>query len=275
MKCGWREGNQIQLLENGDQFYPAVFEAIAQAQQKIILETFILFEDEVGKKLHTALLKAAQRGVKAEVLLDGYGSPDLSDAFVGELTSAGVIFRYYDPRPRLLGLRTNIFRRMHRKIVVIDDRIAFVGGINYSAEHMSDYGPQAKQDYAVRVEGPVVADILQFEVENLPGQSPARRWWKRHHQAEENRHPGEAQALFVWRDNEEHRDDIEHRRPARIPRALLFYSPVAGAGVLSDPGEPGEEAAGEKRAGDGEINLSRRVFAFQHNAFYPVKINIC
>ncbi len=61
---------------------------------------------------------------------------------------------------------------MHRKIVVIDDRIAFVGGINYSAEHMSDYGPQAKQDYAVRVEGPVVADILQFEVENLPGQSP-------------------------------------------------------------------------------------------------------
>lgn len=64
MKCGWREGNQIQLLENGDQFYPAVFEAIAQAQQKIILETFILFEDEVGKKLHAALLKAAQRGVK-------------------------------------------------------------------------------------------------------------------------------------------------------------------------------------------------------------------
>lgn len=61
---------------------------------------------------------------------------------------------------------------MHRKIVVIDDRIAFVGGINYSAEHMSDYGPQAKQDYAVRVEGPVVADILQFEVENLPGKAP-------------------------------------------------------------------------------------------------------
>lgn len=82
-----------------------------------------------------------------------------------------MIFRYYDPRPRLLGLRTNIFRRMHRKIVVIDDRIAFVGGINYSAEHMSDYGPQAKQDYAVRVEGPVVADILQFEVENLPGKA--------------------------------------------------------------------------------------------------------
>ncbi|SUG84169.1 phospholipase [Salmonella enterica subsp. enterica] len=57
-----------------------------------------------GKKLHAALLKAAQRGVKAEVLLDGYGSPDLSDAFVGELTSAGVIFRYYDPPPASTGV---------------------------------------------------------------------------------------------------------------------------------------------------------------------------
>lgn len=47
MKCGWREGNQIQLLENGDQYYPAVFAAIADAQQKIILETFIWFEDDV------------------------------------------------------------------------------------------------------------------------------------------------------------------------------------------------------------------------------------
>ena len=101
MKCGWREGNQIQLLENGDQYYPAVFAAIADAQQRIILETFIWFEDEVGKQLHAALLTAAKRGVKAEVLLDGYGSPDLSDAFVGELTSAGVVFRYYDPRPQI------------------------------------------------------------------------------------------------------------------------------------------------------------------------------
>ncbi len=171
MKCSWREGNKIQLLENGEQYYPAVFKAIGEAQERIILETFIWFEDDVGKQLHAALLAAAQRGVKAEVLLDGYGSPDLSDEFVNELTAAGVVFRYYDPRPRLFGMRTNVFRRMHRKIVVIDARIAFIGGLNYSAEHMSSYGPEAKQDYAVRLEGPIVEDILQFELENLPGQS--------------------------------------------------------------------------------------------------------
>ncbi|MGY6030324.1 cardiolipin synthase ClsB [Phytobacter sp. AG2a] len=210
MKCTWREGNRIQLLENGENYYPAVYEAIGQAKQKVILESFIWFEDEVGRELHAVLLKAAKRGVNIEVLLDGYGSPDLSDAFVNELTAAGVVFRYYDPRPRLLGMRTNVFRRMHRKIVVIDNTVAFVGGINYSAEHVTSYGPEAKQDYAVRVEGPVVADILQFEVENLPENAPVRRWWqRRRHQAEDNRTPGEAQALFVWRDNDDHRDDIE------------------------------------------------------------------
>ncbi|MFW0974545.1 cardiolipin synthase ClsB [Leclercia pneumoniae] len=231
MKCSWQEGNRIRLLENGDNFYPAVFAAIGKAERRVILETFIWFEDGVGRQLHAAVLAAAQRGVQIEVLLDGYGSPDLSDDFVGELTAAGVVFRYYDPRPPLLGMRTNVFRRMHRKIVVIDDRIAFVGGINYSDEHMSDYGPEAKQDYAIEVEGPIVQDILQFELENLPGNAAARRWWKRRHRPEENTKPGEAQALFVWRDNEEHRDDIERhylkmlanaRREVIIANAYFF-----------------------------------------------------
>lgn len=231
MKCSWQSGNRIKLLENGDQYYPAVFAAIEKAQSRVLLETFIWFEDNVGRKLHSVILRAAQRGVHIEVLLDGYGSPDLSDEFVGELTAAGVVFRYYDPRPPLLGMRTNVFRRMHRKIVVVDDQVAFVGGINYSAEHMSDYGPEAKQDYAVQVEGPVVQDILQFVVENLPGKAAVRRWWKRRHRAEENTKPGEAQALFVWRDNEEHRDDIERhylkmltnaRREVIIANAYFF-----------------------------------------------------
>ena len=231
MKCDWREGNRIQLLENGEQFYPAVHAAIDEAKSRVILETFIWFEDEVGKALHAVLLRAAQRGVKIDVLLDGYGSPDLSDDFVNELTAAGVIFRYYDPRPRTMGMRTNVFRRMHRKIVVIDTDVAFVGGINYSAEHMSSYGPQAKQDYAIRIEGPVVQDILQFEVENLPGNASVRRWWRRHHRAVENTKPGNAQALFIWRDNDEHRDDIERhylkmlanaRREVIIANAYFF-----------------------------------------------------
>ncbi|WP_058913883.1 cardiolipin synthase ClsB [Entomohabitans teleogrylli] len=232
MKTSWRDGNQIQLLENGDGYYPALFDAIDRAASKILLETFIWFEDNVGLQLHERLLSAAQRGVSVEVLLDGYGSPDLSDDFVHSLTSAGVLFRYYDPRPRLLGMRTNLFRRMHRKIVVVDGEIAFVGGINYSAEHMTDYGPEAKQDYAIRITGPVVQDIYQFVLSNIPEYTRRHHWWqRRRHQAQDAPGTGDAQALFVWRDNDEHRDDIERyylrmltqaRREVIIANAYFF-----------------------------------------------------
>ncbi len=210
MTTSWRDGNRIQLLENGEQFFPRVFGAIQRAQQSVLLETFILFEDNVGKALHRELLAAAKRGVRIEMMVDGYGSPDLSDEFVSSLTSAGVRFLYYDPRPLVMGMRTNVFRRLHRKIVVVDGVIAFVGGINFSAEHNSDYGPEAKQDYAIEVKGPIVDDIGRFVQEAIGSEAPTHRWWgHRSHRPAVNQRPGDAQALFVYRDNHEHRDDIE------------------------------------------------------------------
>lgn len=210
MNMEWRDGNRLRLLENGEEYFPRVFEAIRRAREFVLLETFILFEDEVGKELHAVLLEAAKRGVKVEMLLDGYGSNDLSDEFVTALTSAGVRFVYYDPRPLVLGMRTNIFRRLHRKIVVCDGDIAFVGGINYSAEHNSSYGAEAKQDYAVEVKGPIVDDITAYVQQSLNSEEVTRRWWGgRSHRPAKNATPGEAQILFVWRDNDEHRDDIE------------------------------------------------------------------
>lgn len=210
MNMEWRDGNRLRLLENGEEYFPRVFEAIRRAREFVMLETFILFEDEVGKELHAVLLEAANRGVKVEMMLDGYGSNNLSDEFVTTLTSAGVRFVYYDPRPLVLGMRTNIFRRLHRKIVVCDGEIAFVGGINYSAEHNSSYGAEAKQDYAVEVKGPIVDDITLYVKEALNSEQVTRRWWGgRSHRPTKNATPGEAQILFVWRDNDEHRDDIE------------------------------------------------------------------
>ncbi len=99
MKCRWQEGNRITLLENGDQYYPALFAAIGRASRRVILESFIWFEDELGRHCARSCSRLPAAASRWEVLLDGYGSPDLSDEFVGELTAAGVIFRYYDPRP--------------------------------------------------------------------------------------------------------------------------------------------------------------------------------
>lgn len=210
MNFSWRDGNQLRLLENGDQFFPRVSEAIRGAQRSLLLETFILFEDDVGQSLHGDLLAAAQRGVHVEVMVDGYGSPDLSDHFVNSLTEAGVRFLYYDPRPLVLGMRTNVFRRLHRKIVVVDDALAFVGGINFSDEHNTDYGPQAKQDYAVEVIGPVVLDIAHYVQQAMGSEQVTRRWWGgRSPRLAVNAMPGDAQVLFVYRDNDQHRDDIE------------------------------------------------------------------
>ena len=149
MSARWTAGNDIQLLENGEEFFPRVFEAIASAHQEVILETFILFEDKVGEALHEALITAARRGVQVDVMVDAFGSPDLSREYIGTLTDAGVRIRAFDPGPKLFGWRTNVIRRMHRKIVVVDGETAFVGGINYSADHLADYGPEADRKSVV------------------------------------------------------------------------------------------------------------------------------
>jgi len=242
MNGRWVAGNRFTLLENGEGFFPRVFECIAAAEHEVLLETFILFEDKVGQALQEALLTAAGRGVQIDITIDGYGSPDLSPAFILALTQAGVRVHVFDPSPRLWGYRTNLFRRMHRKIVVIDGQRAFVGGINYSADHLADFGPEAKQDYAVEMEGPLVAEVHQFvRAQLLLGQHPPGSRLAR----VLKRRPapcaappcaplpaaGRADALFVTRDNVEHRNDIERhyriairgaRRRVIIANAYFF-----------------------------------------------------
>jgi cardiolipin synthase A/B len=163
----WYDGNDFSLLENGEEFYPRVFERIGNAREEVVIETFILFEDKVGLALHRVLVAAARRGVQVDLTIDGWGSPDLSDEFIAGLVDAGVRLHVFDPGPRPFGLRPNMLRRMHRKIVVIDGEIAFIGGINYSADHLADYGPEAKQDYAVEMRGPIVTELHRFAHANL------------------------------------------------------------------------------------------------------------
>ncbi|MGH8075775.1 MAG: cardiolipin synthase ClsB [Lysobacter sp.] len=207
MNHAWIRGNRVHLLENGEAFFPRVFAAIDEARNEVLIETFILFEDKVGKRLHAALIAAAKRGVRVELTVDGYGSPDLSPEFVAALIDAGARLRVFDPKPRLLGMRTNVFRRMHRKIVVVDARYAFVGGINFSADHLADFGPGAKQDYTVEIEGPAVGGIHAFAIAALDAPAGPRRWV--HTIPEEQPDVGNAQVRFVTRDNVWHLTDIE------------------------------------------------------------------
>ena len=86
----WSAGNRLELLENGEEFFPAVFAAIEAAKHEVLIETFILFEDKVGLALREVLIAAAKRGVRVDMTVDGFGSPELSMNFVSGLTDAGV-----------------------------------------------------------------------------------------------------------------------------------------------------------------------------------------
>src|SRR4051812_8223730 len=236
----WYEGNEFTLLENGEEFFPRVFGRIAAARKEVVIETFILFEDKVGLALHEVLVAAARRGVQVDLTIDGWGSPDLSERFISELLGAGVRLHVFDPGPRPFGLRPNVLRRMHRKIVVVDGEVAFIGGINYSADHLGDYGPEAKQDYAVEMRGPIVAEVHRFAHANLLAGSrhnpQARRWWrlrrKVRHAPDQLPQAGAARAMLVSRDNSAHTPATEPQsRPAtrgareRIGIATAYFFP--------------------------------------------------
>ncbi|MEF7613885.1 cardiolipin synthase ClsB [Aquincola sp. MAHUQ-54] len=221
MSGRWVGGNRFSLLENGEAYYPRVFEAIAAAREEVYIETFILFDDKVGQQLHAAMLAAARRGATVNLLVDGFGSPDLPPSFTQPLADAGVRLQVFDPAPSILGWRPNMLRRMHRKIVVIDGTLAFVGGINYSADHLKDFGPEAKQDYAVEIEGPIVGHIHAFTKAAARVVQPSRRWLRRRLPAAAKDLPaaGDAQAIFITRDNRDHRTDIERHYRAAIRSA--------------------------------------------------------
>jgi cardiolipin synthase len=228
----WVPGNRITLLENGEGYYPRVFDAIVAAEHEVLLETFILFDDSVGRDLQQALLRAAEHGAEVHVLVDGWGSPDLPPSFTQPLLDAGVKLRSFEPVQRLFGARVNMLRRMHHKLVVVDGRRAFVGGINYSIDHLADYGPLAKQDYAVEVEGPLVGQIQAFCRASLDAPQPTRRSWLQRWRASRHRDDaygkndadaaaanGGARAAFVTRDNRGNRTDIERHYRAAVRSA--------------------------------------------------------
>ncbi len=230
----WVPGNHLQLLENGEEFFPAVFESIASARREVLIETFILFDDKVGRELRRVLIETAQRGVSVDLTVDGYGSPDLSEGFIAGLTAAGVRLHVFDPCPKLFGRwRMKLIRRLHRKLVVVDGKVAFVGGINYSADHLDDYGPEAKQDYSVKVEGPLTAQIHRLARSTLP--APGWHWrFRRSGMSPEDLdlpYAGDAEAMLVVRDNDRHPNDIERhykvairaaRREIMIANAYFF-----------------------------------------------------
>ncbi len=211
-------GNSIKLLRNGDEFFPQLIRRIRGARHEIYLETFILEEDRVGLVLQKALAAAARRGVWITVTADSYGSFFLEESYIRVLTEAGVNFQIFDPQPGWVKWRPKVFRRLHRKLAVIDGRYAFIGGINLSYEHVLVSGETAKRDFAAEIRGPVVKQIRELCKSNVSDASNMRLGPD--FSAMNSAEPvGDARISIVGRDNHRHRTEIEKAYLAGIRNA--------------------------------------------------------
>jgi phosphatidylserine/phosphatidylglycerophosphate/cardiolipin synthase-like enzyme len=152
-------GNRITLLRSGMEYFPALAAEFDAAQREIHLETYIYEDDVAGRAIAAALARAAQRGVATYVLVDGFGSKDLDPELIEGLRAAGVRFLVYRPNISPWTFRRSRLRRMHRKVAVIDARVAFVGGINIIDDMDTPKHTPPRFDYAVRIDGPLVARI--------------------------------------------------------------------------------------------------------------------
>jgi cardiolipin synthase len=155
--------NRVDLLVDGDQFYPALFEAIAAARSSVHVQTFIIGRDHVSRELVDLLIERTRAGVECRLLYDRFGSTYAHlSRFLEPARQAGVHVCSITQANPFKG-RFQINLRNHRKITVIDGTIGFVGGINVHNHNLSTHTNQAPiRDYHVRLEGPAVSD-LQFQ----------------------------------------------------------------------------------------------------------------
>lgn len=153
-------GNRVTLLRDGVDAFPEMLAAIRSAKQRVRLETYIFMDDAVGQLFARALVDAAQRGVRVTVLYDALGSWKARGAFFREMRKQGVDVHAFRPFSWSKGLR-RLVQRDHRKLLVVDGEIAFVGGINIAAEWAPKHHPEGDgwRDDALRVEGPAAAQL--------------------------------------------------------------------------------------------------------------------
>ena len=217
----YRNGNHLTLLQNGTDFFPALEAAIDQAQHHVYLESYIFAHDATGQRIGAGLMRAAQRGVACRLLIDGYGSQSYPAAALTALRNAGVSALVYRPHISPWRFPRQHLRRLHRKLAVIDQQYAFIGGINIVDDaKLLDAPPQF--DYAVRVTGPLVATIQQ-EMHSLH----TRLAWAQLRQSRNAKAKplpapattGNIRAALVLRSNLRHRRDIENAYLSAIGKA--------------------------------------------------------
>lgn len=158
-------GNRFQALLNGDRIFPAMLDAIHKARNTITFETYIYWSDAIGKQFADALAERARAGVKVHVLVDWVGSSKMEPQLLEEMKKAGVEIRHYRPL-RWYNL-DHVNNRTHRKLLIVDGRIGFTGGVGIAEQWTGNaQDPRHWRDSHFSVEGPVVAQMQAVFADN-------------------------------------------------------------------------------------------------------------
>lgn len=165
-------GNRVKLLEDGPATYRAMLAAIAGAKDHIHMETYILDDDEVGQQFASALIEQQRGGVQVHVIRDSVGTLGTPAEFFKRLTDEGIRVLEFNPiNPGKARKEWELNERDHRKLLIVDGRVAFLGGINISAVYSSGSSASFSRpsgssggwrDTHVQIEGPVVADLQKL-----------------------------------------------------------------------------------------------------------------
>ena len=163
-----RPGHHVRLLQCGKAFFPAVINAIDASTREVRLETYIFHFDASGQRVADALIRAAKRGVRVCLVMDGVGSPEVPLQWQQRFAESGVQWHRFSPLGHLGLLMPVRWRRLHRKLCVVDASVAVCGGINIMDDLLDPvYGvlETPRFDFSVEVTGPLVADVLASMVQ--------------------------------------------------------------------------------------------------------------
>jgi|CXWL01.1.fsa_nt_gi cardiolipin synthase len=232
-----RADHQVKLLEGSQAYFPALVQVIDQSQHEVRMETYIFDLTGTSQGVAEALERAAQRGVAVFLVMDGVGTPALPPQWVTRFEAAGVQWRIFSPLGRLGLLIPSRWRRLHRKLCVVDGQSAFCGGINILDDFFDpNHGPLVapRFDFAVWVTGPLVQSAHE---------ACAQFWWRQ----QAARTARSAQFVSAW-----------HALQEAVAQGTRAATPVSDASSGVGTGElPGAGTLAELVLRDNLLNRSR------------------
>lgn len=159
------DGNDVRVLNNGVEIFPAMLEAIAEAERRVDFSTFVYWTGDIARKFADALAERAAAGVQVRVLLDSFGAKQMRDELLDRMAAAGVRIRWF--RPMKTWRVWRIDKRTHRKILVCDDQVAFTGGVGIAEEWEGDArNPDEWREIHVAIRGPAISGLRAAFLDN-------------------------------------------------------------------------------------------------------------